>query len=277
MEQAGVSPAAISVFSHYYQVLEGEHTGFIPEETISPLTSVDSLEDAQVSPEQAREALSKTVMIKLNGGLGTSMGMDKAKSLLPVRSGLTFFGYYLPSGVGGAAIVRREIAADFMDSFRTQADTLAALEKHPGIQVDDLPLDFLQNQEPKLRADDLTPVSWDKDPSLEWCPPGHGDIYTALFGSGLLDKLIDAGYRYAMTSNSDNLGATPSPEIAGWFASSGAPYAAELCTRTVNDRKGGHLAIRESDGQLILRDTAQTPPEQMDYFTDEHRHPFFSY
>ena len=81
MEQAGVSPAAISVFSHYYQVLEGEHTGFIPEETISPLTSVDSLEDAQVSPEQAREALSKTVMIKLNGGLGTSMGMDKAKSL----------------------------------------------------------------------------------------------------------------------------------------------------------------------------------------------------
>ena len=78
-----------------------------------------------------------------------------------------------------------------------------------------------------------------------------------------------------MTSNSDNLGATPSPEIAGWFASSGAPYAAELCTRTVNDRKGGHLAIRESDGQLILRDTAQTPPEQMDYFTDEHRHPFF--
>ena len=78
-----------------------------------------------------------------------------------------------------------------------------------------------------------------------------------------------------MTSNSDNLGATPNAQIAGWFAASGAPYAAELCIRTINDRKGGHLAIRKADGQLILRDTAQTPPEQMDYFTDEHRHPFF--
>ncbi|MDU2151024.1 MAG: UTP--glucose-1-phosphate uridylyltransferase, partial [Varibaculum cambriense] len=163
----------------------------------------------------------------------------------------------------------------FMNSFRTQADTLAALQRYPDIEVAGLPLDFLQNQEPKLRADDLTPVSWEKDPSLEWCPPGHGDIYTALYGSGLLDKLIDAGYRYAMTSNSDNLGATPNAEIAGWFAASGAPYAAELCVRTINDRKGGHLAIRKADGQLILRDTAQTPPEQMDYFTDEHRHPFF--
>ena len=30
------------------------------------------------------------MVIKLNGGLGTGMGMDKAKSLLPVRGGLTF-------------------------------------------------------------------------------------------------------------------------------------------------------------------------------------------
>ncbi|WP_215523225.1 UTP--glucose-1-phosphate uridylyltransferase [Varibaculum prostatecancerukia] len=275
MENAGVSAAAISVFSHYYQVLEGEHSSFIPEETISPLTSVDRLEDNQVSPQQAQSALAKTVMIKLNGGLGTSMGMDKAKSLLPVRAGLTFLDIICQQVMAARKEFGVSLPLIFMDSFRTQADTLAALQNHPGIEVSGLPLDFLQNQEPKLRADDLTPVSWEKDPSLEWCPPGHGDIYTALYGSGLLDKLIDAGYRYAMTSNSDNLGATPNAEIAGWFAASGAPYAAELCIRTINDRKGGHLAIRKADGQLILRDTAQTPPEQMDYFTDEHRHPFF--
>lgn len=275
MEKAGVSPAAISVFSHYYQVLEGEHTGFISEETISPLTSVDRLEDNQVTPQQAQEALAKTVMIKLNGGLGTSMGMDKAKSLLPVREGLTFLDIICQQVMSARKEYGVSLPLIFMNSFRTQADTLAALQRYPDIEVAGLPLDFLQNQEPKLRTDDLTPVSWEKDPSLEWCPPGHGDIYTALYGSGLLDKLIDAGYRYAMTSNSDNLGATPNAEIAGWFAASGAPYAAELCVRTINDRKGGHLAIRKADGQLILRDTAQTPPEQMDYFTDEHRHPFF--
>ena len=78
-----------------------------------------------------------------------------------------------------------------------------------------------------------------------------------------------------MTSNSDNLGAAPSARIAGWFAASGAPYAPEMCRRTPADVKGGHLAVRKSDGRIILRDTAQTPPEQMSYFTDQFRHPFF--
>jgi len=162
-----------------------------------------------------------------------------------------------------------------MNSFRTQADSLAALERYPDLAVDGLPLDFLQNQEPKLLAEDLTPVSWPADPTLEWCPPGHGDLYTALLASGVLQQLLDAGFRYASVSNSDNLGAAPEPRIAGWFAASGAPYAAELCRRTAADRKGGHLAIRTADGRLILRDTAQTAPAEMDFFTDEHRHPYF--
>jgi UTP--glucose-1-phosphate uridylyltransferase len=118
-------------------------------------------------------------------------------------------------------------------------------------------------------------VEWSADPSLEWCPPGHGDLYTALLASGMLDRLLAAGYRYASVSNSDNLGAAPNARIAGWFAASGAPYAAEICRRTAADRKGGHLAIRKADHQLILRDTAQTAAEEMHYFTDEFRHPYF--
>ena len=70
-------------------------------------------------------------------------------------------------------------------------------------------------------------------------------------------------------------GAAPNATIAGWFAGSRAPYAAEVCRRTAADRKGGHLAIRKSDARLILRDTAQTAKEEMDFFTDEHRHPYF--
>ena len=143
------------------------------------------------------------------------------------------------------------------------------------LAVEGLDLDFLQNSEPKLLATDLTPVEWAADPTLEWCPPGHGDLYTALNGSGLLDRLLQQGFRYASVSNSDNLGAAPDAKIAGWFAASGAPYAAEICQRTPADRKGGHLAIRKADQQLILRDTAQTAPEELHYFTDEHRHPYF--
>lgn len=275
MREAGVAEQAITVFTHYYRELEAGATGLIPEGTIEPLTEIDSLESATITDEQAREALSRTVLIKLNGGLGTSMGMDKAKSLLPVRDGKSFLDLLVDQVMAARERYGVTLPLIFMNSFRTRDDTLEALAAHPGIEVDGLPLDFLQNREPKLTADGLEPVAWETDPELEWCPPGHGDIYTALLASGVLDALIERGYRYAMTSNSDNLGAAPSAQIAGWFAASGAPYAAEVCRRTPADVKGGHLAVRKSDGRVILRDTAQTPAEEMHFFTDQFRHPFF--
>jgi UTP--glucose-1-phosphate uridylyltransferase len=164
----------------------------------------------------------------------------------------------------------------FLHSFNTQDDCLAALSAYPDLPVGGLPLDMVQSQEPKLRADDLTPVSWPADPNLEWCPPGHGDIYPTLLDSGILDKLLAAGFRYANVSNSDNLGASPSAALAGWFARTGAPFAAEITPRTPMDVKGGHLARRRSDGQLILRESAQTTADDMRYFTDATIHPYAS-
>lgn len=275
MAAAAVPQQAIDVFSYYYGQLEEGVSGFIPEDTIEPLMDPPMLSDVAVSDEDAAAALEKTVIIKLNGGLGTSMGMDKAKSLLPVRQDKTFLDIIVDQVRHARASYQIQLPLLFMNSFRTHEDTLAALESYDDLAVAGLDLGFLQNQEPKLRADDLTPVEWSADPSLEWCPPGHGDLYTAFATSGVLDRLLSLGYRYASVSNSDNLGAAPNARIAGWFAASGAPYAAEICRRTAADRKGGHLAIRKSDRQLILRDTAQTPKEEMHFFTDEFRHPFF--
>lgn len=275
MRTAGISQAAIDNFAHYWRLCASGATGLIREDTITPLLDPPQLDHVEVSDADARTALQKTVIIKLNGGLGTSMGLDRAKTLLTVRDGKNF----LDLIVAQVRYAREHYAARlplvFMDSFRTRDDTLAHLASHPDLAVDGLPLDFLQNAEPKILASDLSPVSWPEDPSLEWCPPGHGDLYPALWGTGLLDALIEAGFAYASVANGDNLGAAPDARLAGWFAASGAPYAAEVCPRTVNDRKGGHLAVRTSDGQLILRDTAQTAPEDMDFFTDEHRHPYF--
>jgi UTP--glucose-1-phosphate uridylyltransferase len=275
MEAAGVHPRAIEVFTHYYRELERGATGLIAEADIVPLTGLPRAAELEVANEDARNALSRTAVLKLNGGLGTSMGMDRAKSLLPVREGLTFLDIIV-----GQVVQLRErydvrLPLLFMNSFRTRDDTLAALAAYPELSVHGLPLDFCQNQEPKLRADDLTPVEWPADPDLQWCPPGHGDLYTALEVSQVLKELIDAGFRYATVSNSDNLGAVPDPAIAGWFAASGAPYAAEVCRRTSADRKGGHLAVRRSDGQLILREVAQTAEEDRAAFADEQRHAYF--
>jgi len=275
MRAGGVHARAIEVFAHYYAELESGATGMIAEADIDPLVDPPCLCDLDIDERAAREALAATAMIKLNGGLGTSMGMHQAKSLLPVREDLTFLDV-----IARQVLATREehgvrLPLLFMDSFRTRDDTITALAAYPDLPVDGLPLDFLQNREPKLRADDLTPVSWSADPSLEWCPPGHGDLYTALEVSGVLQQLLDAGFRYANVSNSDNLGAAPSASIVGWFAASGAPYAAEVCRRTAADRKGGHLAVRRRDGRLLLRETAQTSEADLAAMADIGRHQFF--
>ena len=119
-----------------------------------------------------------------------------------------------------------------MNSFYTRDDSLAALPSTPSLEAD-VPPDFVQHKEPKIRVDDLMPVEWPDDPSLEWCPPGHGDLYTALLTSGMLDALLDRGYRYAFVSNSDNLGAVLEPRILAWIGARGDPV-----------RDGGHRAHR---------------------------------
>jgi UTP--glucose-1-phosphate uridylyltransferase len=275
MRAAGVDDLAIQVFAHYYRQIEHGETGMIAEDTIEPL-GMESLDDAKVSDGAASDAIGATVVIKLNGGLGTSMGMARAKSLLCVRRGLSFLDVIARQVLH----LRREYGATlpliFMNSFRTSADTLAALARYDDLAVEGLPLEFLQSKEPKLRVDDLKPVGWPRDPSMEWCPPGHGDLYTSLISTGLLDRLINAGYRYAFVSNSDNLGAVPDARVAGWFAESGAPFAIEAVRRTKADRKGGHFARRKVDGRIVLRETAQTAKRDLEALGDLDRHKFSS-
>ena len=275
MSDAGIDPVAIETFAHYYRLLELGETGLIPESSIEPLDS-ESLDDVEVDDETASAALRATAVIKLNGGLGTSMGMERAKSLLCVRRGMSFLDIIAKQVLH----LRREHDAPlplmFMNSFRTSADTMDALARYADLPVAGLPLEFLQNREPKLLAKDLAPVSWPRDPDLKWCPPGHGDLYTALRGSGLLERLVDEGYQRVFVSNSDNLGAVPDARIAGWFAESGAPFAIEAVRRTPSDKKGGHFARRKSDGRIVLRETAQTSKEDQSALADLDRHRFCS-
>lgn len=59
------------------------------------------------------------------------------------------------------------------------------------------------------------------------CPPGHGDIYPSLLGSGMLDRLVKAGIEYLFVSNSDNLGATLDVDLLAYFADSGKAFLME--------------------------------------------------
>jgi UTP--glucose-1-phosphate uridylyltransferase len=273
MQAEGLSEAAVETFAHYERLLREGDQGTLPESSIEPL---EGLPDASELPESDGAALDQAVVLKLNGGLGTSMGMTRAKSLLEVKEGLSFLDITVRQILWLRERHGARVPLLLMNSFATRDDTLAALERYPDLAVDGLPLDILQGRVPKLLEDGHEPVEWPADPALEWAPPGHGDVYTSLAGSGLLDQLLERGYRYVFMSNSDNLGAVLDTRILDWFAGKELPFLSESTDRTEGDRKGGHLARRRSDGGLVLRETAQTPDEDREAFEDVSRHRFFN-
>src|SRR3954447_16303953 len=273
MRDGGVAGVAIDAFADLYERLAAGETGLIAESEIEP---VESVPDADELPEvDAGELLDQAVVIKLNGGLGTSMGMTRAKSLLQAREGETFLDLIARQVVALRERSGARVPLVLMNSFATRADSLAALARHPGLSAD-LPADFLQSKEPKVLVEDLMPASWPANPELEWCPPGHGDLYAALQTSGVLEAMLDRGYRWAFVSNSDNLGAVLDPRIVAWIAAEQAPFVMEVADRTPADRKGGHIARRRSDGGLLLRETAQTRDGDLDAFQDTARHRYFN-
>ncbi|HEY2654556.1 MAG TPA: UTP--glucose-1-phosphate uridylyltransferase [Solirubrobacteraceae bacterium] len=266
MREAGVSDDAIRSFaSALTRVREGAET-LLPSAELEPAPDVPALDE--LPDADAEAALAELVVIKLNGGLATSMGLQRPKSLIEARDGHSF----LEIIIGQTLELRRRhgvrLPLVLMDSASTRQPTLAALAEHPEVALAAVPPDFLQSVVPKLDPDTLAPASWPAEPALEWNPPGHGDLYPSLRGSGILDALLEQGFRYAMIANADNLGATVDPRIPAYLARERIPFLMEVVQGTEADRKGGHLARRRSDGQLVLRETAQTPPDDQQSFRD---------
>ena len=273
MRREGLPEIAIDTFAHYEERLRRGEQGMLPEAELEPLTDVPSSEEL---PEANGSALGQVVVLKLNGGLGTSMGMTRAKSLVEVKDGHTFLDVIARQVLHLREQHDAAIPLLLMNSFATRDDTLAALERYPELRIEGLPLDFVQGKVPKLLADSFEPVSWPADPALEWAPPGHGDVFTSLATSGMLATLLERGYEYLFLSNSDNLGAVLDPRILDWFASEQLPFLSEVVDRTEGDRKGGHLARRRDGGWLVLRETAQVPDDDREAFEDVERHRFFN-
>jgi UTP--glucose-1-phosphate uridylyltransferase len=273
MREAGLPEVATLAFERALEFVSSGGETTIPESAISAVDSLPALADLADFSEAGRAAASKTAVIKLNGGLGTSMGLSSAKSLLPVRPETSFLDLIARQTLWHREEWGVELPLVLMNSFRTRKDSLAALRSYADLETR-LPLDFLQHKVPRIDAETWTPVDWPKDESLGWCPPGHGDLYLALASSGMLEALRSHGIRYAFVSNADNLGAVLDSRLLGWFATTKIPFAMEVAVRTESDRKGGHLAHR--DGRLILREVAQCPESDFDFFQDIGRHHYFN-
>jgi len=275
MRAQGLPDPAIASFAMHLRRLRGGDRGTIAEDEIGPVPNLPDAEDLEAYREVGRAQLDTVVVIKLNGGLGTSMGLDRAKSLLPVRGRLSFLDLIARQVLALREQIGSRIPLVIMNSFRTAADSERVLAAYPDLVSDDVGLGFLQNRVPKILSDGMVPAVFPDNPELEWCPPGHGDLYTAIAASGLLDRLLDAGIEYAFVSNADNLGAVLEPAILGFMIAERADFLLEAADRTAADRKGGHLCHLRN-GRLALRESAQCPPEAEAAFQDVSRYRYFN-
>lgn len=268
MEKAELPTVVINTFSHYYEKVVTGDTGMICDRDIEPVAPADipTFDQLHDYADIGRQFYRSAVRITLNGGLGTSMGLTGAKSLLTVKGGKSFLDYIVDQAG------RNDVNLAFMNSFNTQAETLAALS---GKKLKNMPLSFMQHKYPKILRDSLKPSIWPRRPEFEWNPPGHGDVYLALYTSGMLQDLLDRGIQYAFISNSDNLGANMDASLLGYFADKKLPFMMEVARKTPADVKGGHLA-RNTEGRLILRESAQCPDAEIESFQDIERYRYFN-
>src|SRR5262245_27052493 len=273
MRNAGLSEAAVQAFQHNYSNFIAGQTGMIPEASIQAVADLPRLEQLAGKGSVEPSLMSQTMVLKLNGGLGTSMGLEQTKSLLVVKNGLTFLDFIARHILHLRQKYKVPLRFMLMNSFNTSKDTLKFLQKYPELG-DAQALELMQSSVPKVDATTLRPVAWPANPQLEWCPPGHGDIYPSLLGSGWLDRLLQLGVKYMFVSNSDNLGASLDPDLLRYFAESGKSFLMEVAERTTSDRKGGHLAKRGNT--FLLRESAQCPEGDMSTFQDIERHRFFN-
>ncbi len=274
MRQAGAGQPAIDSFVLHFERTAGGAREFLIEGDIEPVVDLPDSKQFAAYREIGSRAVHRTVVIKLNGGLGTGMGLERAKSLLEVRDGLTFLDLIARQILAARGATGAPIPLLLMNSSRTALESEGALTAYSTLPHPGLPTSFVQNRVPKIVASDMSPAEH-PDEDLGWCPPGHGDLYTALAGSGLLARLLGSGFDYAFVSNADNLGAVLDPCILGFMVENHHDFVMEVADRSAADRKGGHLC-RLPDGRLALRESAQCRPGDEAAFQDVGRHRFFN-
>ncbi|MDD4310466.1 MAG: UTP--glucose-1-phosphate uridylyltransferase [Candidatus Cloacimonetes bacterium] len=274
MKQEGLCNEVIRTFAAYYADLAKGEKGYISANEINPPSSANLIQYDQIKHKSSERLLANTVVIKLNGGLGTSMGLSKAKSLLPVKGNMNFLDIISRQILTLRAKTGYDVLLMFMNSFSTEEDTLKYLQKYPELGKQGLPISFVQNKFPRIRQDNLLPYE-SQDKAAMWNPPGHGDLYTAISSGGLLEALIQHGYRYAFVSNADNLGATVDTCIPAYMEENNIPFIMEVCHRTSMDKKGGHLS-EDKGGQLLLREIAQCPEAEVEQFQDVDYYKYFN-
>ncbi|TGK14851.1 UTP--glucose-1-phosphate uridylyltransferase [Leptospira kmetyi] len=269
MSSEGMSSTFIQDFLKKTDQVRNGETGMVRWEEVGdldPTSDEITLEQIEAENSPGPEILKNLVVIKLNGGLGTSMGLSGPKSLIPLKEGMSFLEIFAKQSEVIQKKYNVSVPLILMDSFNTQKESQAELKRIGFVQK--FPTSFLQHKVPRLLKEDLTPITC-KNSDEEWCPPGHGDIWISLLETGLLDTLIESGYKIAFVSNGDNLGATVHPGILSYMLKEKLEFCMEMTPKTLADKKGGAIYRRIVNGKpenYQLLETAQVPQDHMHEF-----------
>ncbi|KAJ8522506.1 hypothetical protein ONZ45_g939 [Pleurotus djamor] len=217
--------------------------------------------------------LNKLAVLKVNGGLGTSMGMTGAKSALEVKNDMTFLDLTVRQIEHLNTTYRVDVPLILMTSFNTHEDTLRIIKKYANQQL--RITTFNQSRYPRIYKETLLPCPKRADDDKKaWYPPGHGDVYNALLHSGVLDQLLAEGKEYLFISNSDNLGAVVDENILQHMIDSKAEFLMEVTDKTKADVKGGTLI--DYEGSIRLLEIAQVPSEHVEDFKSVRKFKIFN-
>ncbi|XP_061394682.1 UTP--glucose-1-phosphate uridylyltransferase isoform X1 [Musca vetustissima] len=247
----------------------------LPENAVKDYSSLKAPKNDQI-----RSMLDKLVVIKLNGGLGTSMGCHGPKSVIPVRSDLTFLDLTVQQIEHLNKTYDANVPLVLMNSFNTDEDTEKIIRKYTGFRVQIHT--FNQSCFPRISRESFLPIAKDFDVEKDieaWYPPGHGDFYDTFRNSGLLKKFIDEGREYCFLSNIDNLGATVDLNILNKLVgderdAKPVEFVMEVTDKTRADVKGGTLI--QFEDKLRLLEIAQVPKEHVDDFKSVKTFKFFN-
>lgn len=221
----------------------------------------DSIED----PTNPGDLLKKLAVLKLNGGLGTSMGCTGPKSVIEVRGETTFLDLIVQQIENiNNTYPESDVPLLLTNSFNTDTDTAKIIQKYQNTNV--TITTFQQSRFPRILKDSLEPMPLTHAGYAidDWYPPGHGDFYEAIYNSGLVDTLLSQGKEYVFVSNVDNLGATVDLKLLKVMEDTKAEYLMELTDKTRADIKGGTLISYEEKSTLL--EVAQVPKQYIEEF-----------
>jgi UTP--glucose-1-phosphate uridylyltransferase len=215
---------------------------------VEPIIPVEIKSIPERAPKGHSSLISKIAIVKLNGGLGTTMGCKTAKGCLPAIGGKSFIENTIQQ-------IPPNIPLVLMNSEYTDKETREHLK---GREI------IIFNQKFINRFNRASLEKGEMVLDSQMYPPGTGDFYSSLYNSEVFEKLKKMGIEYLFVSNIDNLKATFDLSIFTWVYENKVPFAMEVCKKSERDKKGGTPILWNDKPHLL--EVAQVPPNQMELF-----------